>query len=116
MELRSALRYQLPAAAKFRWEGSAGGLLQGDGITRDISVKGAFIVTPNSPPAGIMLRVEIILPRVRNGHSMRMVSEARVIRVEHPVLGETRDGFAVVGKDFAIPEVARTSRRLRKTQ
>ena len=110
MELRSALRYRLAATATFKWEGSGNDPLQGEGITRDISVKGAFILTPNCPPAGIMLRVEIFLPQFQNGHPIRMVSEGRVIRVEHPVLGETQDGFAVVGKDFAIEEeVARAS-------
>ena len=103
MELRHALRYQLAAAVVFRWENSAGGQLQAEGITRDISVKGAFILTVNSPPAGIMLSVEIFLPRFDcSGRALRIVSEGRVIRVEHPVLGESRDGFAVVGEDFAI--------------
>jgi hypothetical protein len=106
MELRNALRYRLAASAVFRWESPAGGLLQGQGITRDISVKGAFILTANCPPTGIVLSVEIFLPQFRNGgpggHLMKMVSEVQVVRVEHPVLGESQDGFAVVGEDFAI--------------
>lgn len=103
MELRNALRYRLAASAVFRWESPGGGLVQGQGITRDISVKGAFILTANCPPAGIVLSVEIFLPQLRNGgHLMRMVSEVQVVRVEHPVLGESQDGFAVVGDDFAI--------------
>ena len=110
MELRSALRYQLAAQVVFKWEGLAGAELRGEGVTRDISVNGAFILTANCPPAGIMLRVEISLPQLYSGgRSIRMVNEGRVVRVERPVLGESRDGFALVGKDFAMPEVARKS-------
>ena len=108
MALRTALRYQLVAAATFMWEGSAGGPLQGEGLTRDISVKGAFILTPNCPPPGITLRVEISLGQVETGRSIRMVSEGRVVRVERPVLGEAQDGFAIVG-EFAIDEAARAN-------
>lgn len=102
MQLRSASRYHLAAAATFRWQSSAGGFVEGQGITRDISVKGAFILTPNCPPAGIVLNVEVCLPQFQNGHPMKMVCEGRVIRVEHPLLGERRDGFAILAEDFAI--------------
>jgi hypothetical protein len=78
----------------------------GQGITRDISVKGAFILTSDCPPPGIPLRVEVRLPQFENGHSLKMVCQGRVIRVEHPLKGERQDGFAIVGEEFAIPEVA----------
>lgn len=107
MELRSALRYQLAAPVVFKWESATGGVLQGDGVTRDISVSGAFILTASPPPPGITLSVEIFLGHYQSsGHSMRMITEGRVVRVEHPVLGESRHGFAVAGEGFAIPEIA----------
>src|SRR5271170_6837220 len=107
MELRRAIRYPVAALVVFKWKDRAGGLARGTGVTRDISVTGAFIMTPDCPPPGSTLTVEIFLPHFENhGQSMRMVTEGRVMRVERSILGESQDGFVVVTEGFAIPELA----------
>jgi PilZ domain len=107
MNLRRATRYHLAVPVLFKWENRAGDLFQGEGVTRDISVAGAFILTSDCPSPGIVLTVEVFLPQLRKrGQSIRMVTEGRVVRTENPVPGQSQDGFAVVGKDFAIQEVA----------
>ena len=50
MEMRREMRYRLDAQALFSWESAQHTRLQGEGVTRDISVFGAFIVTPTCPP------------------------------------------------------------------
>ena len=102
-ECRSALRYQVAAPVVFSWEDPAGGRLQGEGVTRDISIRGAFILTANHPPTEINLSVAISLPH------LMMVTEGRVVRVQRPALGESREGFAVVCDDFVLQEVVSTS-------
>jgi hypothetical protein len=106
VELRTIVRYRLGAPVVFSWRGQ-GGRLQGEGITRDISARGAFILTPTCPPAETMVRMEIFLPPLREaGQCVRLVTEGRVIRIEHSAAETARDGFAVVSEGFAIPELA----------
>lgn len=104
-QCRSALRYQVAAPVVFSWENPAGGRLQGEGLTRDISVRGAFILilTAECPPTGVTLSVKISLPR------LMMATKGRVVRIQHPVLGESRDGFAVACEDFALQKVVSSS-------
>jgi hypothetical protein len=48
MDLRKNLRYRLGASVVFRWEGSPGNRLRGEGLTRDVSLAGAFVFTSAS--------------------------------------------------------------------
>jgi hypothetical protein len=107
VELRTIVRYRLGAPVVFSWRGQGPVRLQGEGITRDISARGAFILTPTSPPAEVMVMMEIFLPPLRDaGQSVRLVTEGRVIRIEHPAAETAQDGFAVVSEGFDIPELA----------
>jgi PilZ domain len=101
MELRNRVRYRLSAAAFFFWEGPQGHRLSAEGVTRDISVAGAFIYTRTCPPVGATLELEILLSTAPRGgvKTVQIKTEARVIRVEHSATGE---GFAAVSKDFTL--------------
>jgi PilZ domain len=100
MELRNRVRYRLSADAVFAWEGPSQRLL-GEGITRDISVAGAFIYTRTCPPVGTTLALDIFLSPAAGsqGRTVRIKTEARVIRVEHSPGAE---GFAAVSQDFTL--------------
>jgi len=102
MELRRELRYRLDAPAFFSWESAEHKRLQAEGITRDISVFGAFIVTATCPPVDIPIQVEVVLPSL-NGLKpvVRVSGAARVLRVEHSSKGAGENGFAVVSEDFS---------------
>jgi hypothetical protein len=107
VELRTTVRYRLGAPVAFSWIGPGGARLQGEGLTRDINAKGAFILTPTFPPEGVLVSVEIFLPSLRSGgHPVSLITEGQVIRVEHTGAGAGRGGFAVVSQGFAIPELA----------
>jgi PilZ domain len=102
MELRNRVRYRLSADAVFAWEGAKDARLLGDGITRDISITGAFVFTTTSPPVGTIVRLDIFLSSSQGRgleKTVRIETEAEVIRVEHLA---TAEGFAAVSRDFRL--------------
>ena len=70
-------------------------------MTRDISLAGVFIFTRTSPPVGVALELDIFLSAApgSGGRTVRIKTEAKVIRVEHSAAAE---GFAAVSKDFTL--------------
>jgi hypothetical protein len=101
MELRNRVRYRLSADAVFSWEGAQHGRLLGEGATRDISVAGVFVFTRTCPPVGAALELDIFLSPApgSGGRTVRIKTEAKVIRVEH---SDAVEGFAAVSKDFTL--------------
>jgi hypothetical protein len=79
MEMRREIRYRLDARTLFSWESPQHSRVQAEGVTRDISVLGAFILTSTCPPVGIPVQVEIVLPSLTGIKPIIRVSgEARV--------------------------------------
>jgi hypothetical protein len=102
VELRSAVRYPVRASVVFSWQGPDG-LVQGEGVTRDISKTGVYVRTPTSPPLSVAVQMEIFLPPIEpEGKAMKVLSEGPVIRVEHPSENEAHGGFAI----FTLLKVA----------
>jgi PilZ domain len=101
MELRNRVRYRLSADAVFAWEGAQHDRFLGEGITRDISLMGAFIFTLTSPPVGATVHLDVFLAPTAGAHkkTVRIKTEATVIRVEHSAESE---GFAAVSQDFTL--------------
>jgi hypothetical protein len=101
MELRNRVRYRLSADAIFAWEGAQHGRLLGKGVTRDISLTGAFIFTSTCPPVGATVELDVFLYPVSGavGKRVQIRTKAKVIRVEHSA--ET-EGFAAVSQDFTL--------------
>lgn len=100
MEMRTDIRYRLDAPAVFSWEGVGHKHFQGEGITRDVSVQGAFILTATSPPPGCSIHVDFLLPSISGVKSiMRITGRARVVRVQHSSADTWVHGFAVVTDD-----------------
>jgi hypothetical protein len=101
MEMRKEIRYRLDAPAVFSWEGARHRRFQGEGITRDISVQGAFIMTASMPPPDCPVQVDLLLPSLTGTQgTMRITGKARVIRLEHPSSDTWIHGFAVVTDDL----------------
>jgi hypothetical protein len=120
MERRKAVRYPLGARAVFAWEDSQGSRFSGEGITRDIGLGGAFILSATCPPIESMLQLDIFLPPLpqnTRGTKIAAGEGVLVVRVEPPVGGGS-NGFAVLSKGFTLqrqeqpdPSDARTSER-----
>jgi len=99
-KMRKEVRYRLRAPVVFSWEGARYQRFQGEGITRDISVQGAFIVTATTPPAECTIQLDLVLPPLAGLQAvMRIVGRARVTRVDHRSGDDGTSGFAVVTDD-----------------
>ena len=78
MEMRKEIRYRLDAPAVFSWEGMRHKRYQGEGVTRDISVQGAFILTATMPPPDCPVQVDLLLPSLTGMKAMmRITGKAR---------------------------------------
>jgi hypothetical protein len=100
-EMRKGIRYRLGTLAVFTWEGANHRRFKGEGVTRDISVRGAYILTAISPPADCVVRLDLMLPPLAGPKTaMRITGAARVIRVEHFSGNSGTNGFAVVTDDL----------------
>jgi hypothetical protein len=102
VEERKAVRFQLQAPVISRW-GNQASL----GRTRDISIKGVFVICDTLPPVGTTLSLEVILPPLERNTMQRLHLEAagKVIRVE---AGEESSGFAATAP-FALHEMVSKS-------
>lgn len=96
------MRYPITASVVFSWQGPLGPL-QGEGVTRDISKTGAYIRTPTTPPLAVAVQMEIFLPPIEpEGKAVKVLSEGRVIRVEHPSADDAQGGFAALTEGSSI--------------
>jgi hypothetical protein len=100
-ERRKSIRYRVSAPALFYWKSGRGNRLRGEGITRDISVAGAYIISATCPPTDLPIDLEIILPCGLTW-KQRIKAKTRVLRVEHGVRGRARSGFSAMGDCFKL--------------
>lgn len=79
---------------------------QGEGVTRDISIKGMFIYSHSRPPPKADLRVEVFLSSsgLESGKNLtlRVQASALVVRVEPPMKPGVQGGFATVSKIYRL--------------
>ncbi len=101
IEMRKELRYRLDAPAVFSWEGVGHKRFRGEGVTRDVSVQGAFILTATMPPPDCPIQLDLLLPSLTGMKTMmRITGRARVLRVEHPSSDTWIHGFAAVADEL----------------
>jgi hypothetical protein len=104
MELRTRVRHRLSSEALFTWESAHSTYLHGEGITRDISSSGVYIFSLTCPPVGATIQLDVLLfPLETGGRSLRLKTNATVIRVEHGST-PTEEGFAVVLEGLSLVE------------
>jgi hypothetical protein len=83
MKLRKPKRYRLEAPAHFSWEGMNGMLLEAEGATRDISLRGIFILADLAPQPEAYVEVDVYLPSVTGSpKAVHLHGEGKVLRVE----------------------------------
>ena len=92
-------RFVIVALANFSWRTRNGMLHQAEGMTRDISSRGVFVVTQQSPAAGAVVDVDIA---VGLGTSTRLRGTGIVVRTDSP--NGQAAGFAAAVK-FALTNV-----------
>jgi hypothetical protein len=93
---RTAIRFPLKASVDFWWKDELGNAKQGEGLSRDISERGAFVYAAVCPPAGAPVRLRLSLEGFPGGtRDMRMEIEGQVLRVEETSGSAANRGFAV---------------------
>lgn len=93
MERRKSNRYFLSTPAFCWWEHADGETHLAQGTARDLSHRGAFIVSESLPSPGAYVEVDVYLPSVDlTPCSVRLHGEGRVLRVSQAGTGPS--GFA----------------------
>jgi hypothetical protein len=85
---------------------------QGEGVTRDMSVTGAFVLTPTCPPPNAVVQMEVVLPLSDAGSKALMKADMMVLRVENDIAGPKRSGFSAVGKGFSLRTYSEQASRI----
>jgi len=111
-ERRKGIRYRMNASVMFRWTGPEDEHYQGEGVTRDMSVAGAFVTTATCPPPNALVQMEVFLPLSDDGSKALMNAGMMVLRVEHDNAGNKRSGFSAVGKGFSLHTFSERASRL----
>lgn len=93
-EQRRAVRYPLSLRAVYRWR-DRGLSRQAEGVTRDVSARGAYVVSADCPPEGSKVEIRLSVSSGRRGRSpVWLDAEGSVSRVDEPPSGRKR-GFAI---------------------
>ena len=102
-DARKAVRYTLRARAVFSWTDRAGLVREGRGETRDISPKGAYVLTSCCPPRGVVLAVTIYLPTLEGENRILSIeAESKVLRVEPSSISGDSAGFSLQHERVAL--------------
>lgn len=81
-EQRTAVRYALQIPVTYRWI-ERGAAREAEGCTRDVSVRGAYVITEECPPCGANLRIKMSFPGGSRGGRLQWIdAEGSVVRVE----------------------------------
>jgi hypothetical protein len=109
MERRNAVRYRLQIPTVFRWEKS-GQRFEGEGTTRDISEKGAYIFSTTRPPFEGEITVEIVNARPEGGKRALLVGNMQVGRIEDGPEERGGVGFSLAGDVFRLESQVRSEK------
>lgn len=92
-EQRSVVRYPLEVPVVFQWT-ERGQIRESSGRTRDVSVRGAFVLSGDCPPQGTRVAIKMNFPAVLSSRTARIRAEGFVLRVESGS-AKTDTGFVV---------------------
>lgn len=96
-------RYRVGIPVIFSWQAAKEVRRQAVGLTRDMSLSGAFVLTTSPPPLGADIRLKGFLPPVLGAvQGLQIRGQGLVVRLEPALAGEPHGGFALAGKRFAM--------------
>jgi hypothetical protein len=99
IERRRAIRYPLQLPASFSWQDEKEIVRQGDGLTRNISEKGAFVYAAILPPIGSSVELHFSLPALSDlGRKMHVQHTGETLRLGGTEQGEHSGGFAITSR------------------
>jgi hypothetical protein len=85
----------------FFWKDARETQHEGIGLTRDLSIRGAYILTTSPPPLKASLELKAFLPPRNANLPLRFYGQGQVVRVES-AHGRHRAGFAVAAEPFVL--------------
>jgi PilZ domain-containing protein len=97
MDRRRNTRYDLRAQVKFSWKGRDGVRHREEGLTRDISERGVFVLTDFHPPFGTKVRFEVSYPS-GSAQQLRIQGQGQVVRIDRADQPQKQSGFAAATK------------------
>ncbi len=90
-EHRKVKRFRLSAPVLFSWQDGEGEPRRAEGMTRDISLRGLFVLAAEVPDLGAYVEVDAYLPPVNGrGKTFRLHGDGKVLRIEQRAGGEPR--------------------------
>jgi PilZ domain len=101
-ERRKHIRYPVGAAVFFSWRKGERSSFRSEGMTRDISLRGAYVSSATCPPVDTVVEMEIFLPQPLPRPSLLVVGRLRTRRIENLPKGLKGIGFAAVGRGFVV--------------
>ena len=96
MECRKYRRYRLEVPVILFWKDAQEIRQEAVGLTRDLSVGGAFVFATTSPLLHAHVKLKEYLPAGGQCPPVRMFGEGKLVRVE-PAPESPRAGFALAG-------------------
>ena len=90
---RGAVRYPLEVPVVFRWM-ERGQARESHGLTRDVSVRAAFVLANECPPCGSRVAIRMNFPATLRARAGWIEAEGLVLRVECQAYAR-RGGFVV---------------------
>ena len=97
------MRFPVEAHAEFWWWDDKGIYRKTAGRSRDVSVRGAFVVTAVCPPVGARIGLTVSIPESPDASdALRIELAGRVLRVEQDATALKDCGFAIQGDDVVL--------------
>jgi hypothetical protein len=115
-ERRKGKRFRLRLAVLFSWRDTHGGLQSGEGWSRNIGSRGAYVKTNTAPPIGTLLEMNIFLPEL--GYKIptaEIHAKGQVVRVDCELMGQAC-GFAAINESIVIREAIGFEKKKSSTQ
>jgi hypothetical protein len=82
-EARRVKRFRVTAPVVFSWADARGQMQRGEGMARDISMRGILVITAELPDLGAYMELDVYLPPIgRRGRTFKLHGEGKVLRIE----------------------------------
>jgi PilZ domain-containing protein len=102
MDRRHDPRFNLNVPVRFMWEIRGTEPQSGKGSTRDVSLRGVFVISDTCPPARSSVRLNMMLSSTDGHADLVMRVRATVVRVESTDDSASLAGFAVATKGYVL--------------
>ena len=105
VDRRRSSRFRLRLPVLTQWTDAQNRVRYGGGFSRDICLRGLFVVSSDPPPVATMITVTVVLPNVRAGsQEIQLHSVGSIVRIEHEADAK---GYAVNCHFSDIEELVR---------